>query len=40
MASNTAQTKLVRKTKKATQGKRRKKLLRNIGTTPKFAIHQ
>lgn len=40
MASSTKQTKLVRKTKKATQGKRRKKMLRNKGSTPKFAIHQ
>lgn len=39
MASNTRKTKIIRKTKKANKGKRRKKAIRNKGTTPKFAIH-
>jgi hypothetical protein len=40
MASPTRITRLNRKTKKAKQGARRKKDIRNKGTTPKFAIHQ
>lgn len=40
MASPTKKTKTIRKTKKAKKGTRRKKLLRNKGSTPKFAIHQ
>lgn len=39
MASPTKKTRLVRKTKKANQGKRRKRLARNKGSTPKFSIH-
>lgn len=39
MASSTRKTRLTRQTKKANKGKRRKKALRNKGTTPKFAIH-
>lgn len=39
MASSTKKTKLIRKTKKANKGKRRKKTLRNKGSTPKFAVH-
>ncbi len=39
MASSTKQTTLIRKTKKAKQGKRRKTEERNKGTTPKFAVH-
>lgn len=40
MASATKQTNLIRKTKKAKQGARRKKTLRNKGSTPKFSINQ
>jgi len=40
MASPTKITRLNRKTKKAKKGSRRKKELRNKGSTPKFAIHQ
>lgn len=40
MASPTRKTELVRKSKIAKKGQRRKKELRNKGTTPKFAIHQ
>ena len=40
MASPTRRTELQRKTKQAKKGVRRKKALRNKGTTPKFAIHQ
>ncbi len=39
MASATKQTRLIRKTKKANKGKRRKKEIRNKGSTPKFAVH-
>jgi hypothetical protein len=39
MASATRKTELVRKANKTKKGKRRKKALRNKGTTPKFAIH-
>ncbi len=39
MASPTRKTELKRKTKVANKGKRRKKDVRNKGTTPKFAIH-
>ena len=39
MASPTRKTELARKTKLANKGKRRKKALKNKGTTPKFAIH-
>jgi hypothetical protein len=39
MASPTRKTEIVRQTKQANKGKRRKKALRNKGTTPKFAIH-
>lgn len=39
MASATKQTNLIRKTKQAKKGQRRKKALRNKGSTPKFAIH-
>lgn len=40
MASNTYKTKMKRKKKIATKGKRRKKADKNKGSTPKFAIHQ
>jgi hypothetical protein len=39
MASPTRKTELVRKAKATKQGQRRKKALRNKGTTPKFAVH-
>ncbi len=39
MASRTRRTKIIRKTKKANKGKRRKKALRNKGSTPKFPVH-
>ena len=39
MASPTKRSNLIRKTKKAKQGLRRKKAVRNKGTTPKFAVH-
>lgn len=39
MASPTRKTELKRQAKKTAQGKRRKKNLRNKGTTPKFAVH-
>jgi hypothetical protein len=39
MASPTRKTELKRKTKKAKQGLRRKKGIRNKGTTPKFKVH-
>lgn len=39
MASPTRKTRLTRQTKKANKGKRRKKALRNKGSTPKFKIH-
>ncbi len=39
MASPTRKTELKRKSKVAKKGSRRKKNLRNKGTTPKFAIH-
>lgn len=40
MASNTKQTRIIRKNKKKKVGTRRKAEDRNKGTTPKFAIHQ
>ncbi len=40
MASRTGRTRLQRKTRKSTKGKERKRIARNKGTTPKFAIHK
>ena len=39
MASNTRQTKAIRKRHKQNQGKARKAKLRTQGTTPVFPIH-
>lgn len=39
MASRTKRTRLIRNKKKKNKGLRRKKLNRNKGSTPKFAIH-
>ncbi|MGE3261575.1 MAG: hypothetical protein AB7K68_07340 [Bacteriovoracia bacterium] len=39
MASPTRKTRLIRQTKKANKGLRRKKAVRAKGTTPKFKIH-
>ena len=39
MASNTKQTKIIRKNKRKKAGAKRKAENRNKGTTPKFAIH-
>ena len=40
MASPTRKTELKRNSKKSKQGKRRKKTIRNKGSTPKFKVHQ
>jgi hypothetical protein len=40
MASNTTQTRIIRKTKTKKQGSKRKNANENKGSTPKFAIHQ
>ena len=40
MASPTRKTELKRQKKKTKQGKRRKKMERNKGSTPKFSVHQ
>ena len=39
MASNTKQTKVIRKNKKKKMGAKRKAENRNKGTTPKFSVH-
>jgi len=39
MASNTKKTKIKRKKKVTKQGKERKRIANNKGTTPKFPIH-
>ena len=39
MPSRRMRTKIQRKVRKARKGAKRKKMLRNKGTTPKFAIH-
>lgn len=40
MASRTGKTRLQRKTRKSSKGKKRKAQQQNKGTTPKFPIHQ
>lgn len=40
MGSKTKQTRIIRKNKEASTGKRRKAANKNKGTTPKFAIHE
>jgi hypothetical protein len=39
MASRTGRTRMQRKVRRARKGLKRKKIVRNKGTTPKFPIH-
>ncbi len=40
MASDTKHTENVRRAKRTKKGQTRKRALRNLGSTPKFPIHQ